>query len=385
MGFLRVVIPSIVASLGIVCGSERTFTNTEGVQIRAEVVEINGDTVVLEMGGRNYPVPISNLSAADQEFLGEWDARHGDGAVPEGNWDGPWPRLISVSPSQEIEILQDGPDTWVYASPHYEFHCNVRLNTSVVRRFALLFEATNQFCRELPLGMVKPFQEKRFRIDLCETEQEYAQMGGPGGTAGVYFGGKDTILVPLSSLGVKKVGSGYSIDHGEENSTLAHEICHQLTDREYYVPGARGWFTEGLAEYIATSGYRSGKFNVDDINALRDYVTAYGENNTGGRALGDEIRVPRFEHWAQQSYESFTEQGNLNYGVAALVMYYFFHMDGAGDARNIKEFLKKLKSGVMPPEAYQALLAGRTFEQLEEDIYQAWRGRGIRLYFGDSE
>ncbi len=366
----------------------RTFTNQAGRKIEAEIVEVSGANVVLKMGGKNYPVPIASLSAADQTYIKEWGEKQsrggGSGAPVEGNWDGDWPRLISASVSQDIEILKEDGDEFVYASDHYEYHCDVKLNTSVVKRFALLFEATNLFMRELPLGMVKPFQEKRFRIELCERMGTYHERGGPQGSAGVYFSGgnkNDVILVPLGSLGVKRVGSSFSVDYKKENKTLSHEICHQLTDREYYAPGARGWFTEGLAEYIGTSGYRSGKFNVDDLSALKAYVTAYGEDGNGGRALGETIRLPNLDDWMQQSYSSFLNNAGLNYGAAALIVYYFFHMDGEKDAARIKAFLKEIKAGTKCPEAYDALLDGRTFEELEEDITKAWRGRGIRFEF----
>ncbi|MEM7602505.1 MAG: hypothetical protein AAF357_13935 [Verrucomicrobiota bacterium] len=195
--------------------------------------------------------------------------------------------------------------------------------------------------------------------------------------------------MPLTSLGVKKVGSNYSVDYDKENSTLSHEIAHQITDYAYYAPGLRGWFTEGLAEYIAMSGYRSGKFNVDDLSKLRETVTAYGENNTGGRALGDELNAPNLEDFFMQSYSSFTSNANFNYGLAALVVYYFFHMDGEKDAARIKALLKATKASFAEAQAtnqrpefsFDPLLDGRTWDEMEEDITKAWRGRRIKINF----
>ncbi len=277
----------------------------------------------------------------------------------------------------------EGESDYVYASEHYEFICDVNLNTSVVKRFSLLFEATNQFCRELPIGMVKPFREARHKIHLFETKDAYFSKGGPPGSAGVYIsrGGEGDILVPLTSLGVKKVGSSYSVDYKEENTTLSHEITHQLTDKEYYRAGSRGWFTEGLSEYIANSGYRSGKFNVDDLQKLKARVTAYGEDGRGGRALGEEITAPDLNAFFTQDYGSFVANAQLNYGLGALVVYYFFHMDGEKDAANIKNYLKGLKEGKKVPEMYEPLLAGRTWDEMEADITKGWRSRGVRINF----
>lgn len=361
----------------------RTFTNNKGVKIQAEIVEINGDKVVLKMRGQNFPVPINSLSDEDQKFINNWKKASTSNGDIKANWDGEWPRLISVSPSQKIDVIEESDEGYVYESAHYRFHSNVKLKTSLIQRFALLFEATNQYMRELPLGMVKPFQEKKFPIYLYETKAQYHEAGGPVGSAGVYISGprKDDILIPLTSLGVIKRKSGFSIDYDKENKTVSHEICHQLTDRAYYATGARGWFSEGLAEYIALSGYRSGKYNVDDKQKLIKYVTAYGENNTGGKALGDEIQMPSFKEWANQPYSSFTANSRENYGIAALVVYYCFHMDGEKDAANVKAFLKALKNGKKGEEALEVLLNGRSYEEFEKQITKAWRSN-IKINWG---
>ena len=43
-------------------------------------------------------------------------------------------------------------------------------------------------------------------------------------------------------------------------------------------------------------------------------------------------------------------------------------MDGNKDATNIKAFLKGLKEGKAAPEMFEPLLAGRTWDQMVEDI-----------------
>src|SRR5690606_2787053 len=275
--------------------AERSWTNSGGKTIEATLIETAGDSAVLQLNGNNFHVLFPSLSLGDQEFIKSWKKGAMADSSKDGkirpNWDTPWPRLVTVDVDQEIEVIKEDDATreYIYASPHYEFICDVKLNTSVVRRFSLLFEATNQVCRELPLGMVKPFREERHKIHLFETREAYISKGGPPDSAGVYIsrGGEGDILIPLTSLGVKKVGSNYSVDYDRENTTLSHEIAHQLTDYEYFAEGSRGWFTEGMAEYIANSGYRSGKFSLEDMQKLIARVTAYGEDDRGGRALGD--------------------------------------------------------------------------------------------------
>lgn len=117
-------------------------------------------------------------------------------------------------------------EEYIYASPHYEFICDGKLNTSVVKRFSLLFEATNQVCRELPLGMIKPLREERHKIHLFETREASTAKGGSPDSAGVCIsrGGEDDILIPLTSLGVKK--SRKQLQHRGHAET--HRPSHRL-------------------------------------------------------------------------------------------------------------------------------------------------------------
>ena len=206
--------------------------------------------------------------------------------------------------------------------------------------------------------------------------------GGIPGSAGVFIsrGGNGVVMAPLTSLGVIKGKGGYRFDYDGSNKTLPHELAHQLTDVEYFTPGARGWFSEGLAEYIAVTPYRSGKFMVkSNLSEIKDYVTAYGEKGRGGRALGERFDAPDLREYMLQPYESFTQNGNFNYGLGLLLTYYFFHMED--DRSNIIAFLKALKEGKRGQEAVDALLNGRSYDQLEQDVSKAWRSRGVRISF----
>jgi len=198
----------------------------------------------------------------------------------------------------------------------------------------------------------------------------------------VYKGGSGEILVPLSSLGVKKVGSRYSFDYKSSNKTLPHEITHQLTNSEYFRAGARGWFSEGLAEYIAVTDYRAGKFMVNGNKTdIIDYVTGVSKKGGRGRRLGNEISMPDLKEFMLMSYSDFTAKGNFNYGVGALLTYYFLHLDGDGERKNLNNFLMALNEGEQGEEALEKLLAGRTFDELEKEISKAWKSKRIKITF----
>ena len=232
--------------------------------------------------------------------------------------------------------------------------------------------------------MIKPHlaNNKKLRILLTETLAGYHRLGGPPGSAGVYMPRNDTIIVPLTSLGVRKVGSGYMVDHDKTNKTLAHELTHQLTDRPYYSHGALGWFSEGLAEYVAVTSYRSGKYNLkNQTSHVKAYATARGKRDTGGRGIGEDITMPPLKTFMTLSYRDFTANGNKNYALGLMILHHFIHWDGDKDRACLNAFLDALRKRQSTEKAFTALLDGRTFQQLEEDITKAWRSRGVKISF----
>jgi len=393
----------------------RSFTDTKGRVIQAKILDFNGGHVLLklEKNDKTYEVSIDNLSEADRAFIAQWvnkkqaaqevqeDHNHAHSQAGDNghtsalmkqynlkeNFDSEWPKLVSTDIGIDIGVVSESEEAkeFVYHSPNYEFVCDVELTKNVVKKFAVMFEATRDFCRLLPVSMMKahvPGGEYRHKILLFENRETYLQKGGVPGSAGVFItrGGNGVVMVPLTSLGVIKGKAGYRYDYDKSNKTLMHEVVHQLTDVEYFLSGARGWFSEGLAEYIAITPYRSGKYMVrSNLSEIRDYVTAYGEKGRGGRALTDEIKAPSLESFMLQSYENFTRNGNFNYGLGLLLTYYFFHMED--DRSNINAFLAALKDGHIGQGAVDKLLGGRSYEELEQQIAKAWKSRGIRISF----
>ena len=154
----------------------------------------------------------------------------------------------------------------------------------------------------------------------------------------------------------------------------------------YYAPGARGWFSEGLAEYVAVTPYRSGIFMVSKTErAAKDYATEYGREGNGGRALGDEINAPELKSYMMQPYASFTGNANFNYGLGLLITTYFFEMEGNGDRVAITAFLKALRDGKEGEEALESLQQGRSFDELAEDISKGWKSKGVKINFAPSD
>jgi SLA1 homology domain 1, SHD1 len=365
----------------------RSWTDVQDRKIEASMVRVEDQTVILKLkDGREVPYPLAKLSAADGKYV---DANRTPPPAAEGkvlNFDAPWPETIKFSEDPEINTVEENADKkrFVYESANYRYVCDVRLAKSVVKGFAVMFEATHLYCRTVPLtfnGGIKT--DGKYQILLFEKSEDYTKAGGPAGTAGVFIGGKDAVLVPLTSLGVKPVGSSYMLDRDKSSNTIPHELTHQLSPHEYFAEGAVGWFSEGFAEYIANTPYRAGTFNVrGNQKDIIEYVTGYGTKDKGGRALGTKIQMPPLKNFMLQNYSSFQEQPQIGYGCGLLLTNYFLHMDGDGDGKRIKAFLKALRDGKKGEEALKVLLDGRTFEKLQEDFTKAWSRKGVDFTFG---
>ena len=276
---------------------------------------------------------------------------------------------------------------FVYESANYRFVCDVRLSQSVVKGFAVMFEATYLYCRALPLAISGGARKDgKYQILLFETKEGYVKAGGPPSSAGVFMSGKNIVMVPLTSLGVRPMGSGYILDRDKANGTLVHELTHQLTPEPYFEDGALGWFSEGIAEYTTATPYRAGLFkvksNFDDIVA---YATGYGKDDTQGRALGGKIKAPALKDFFSMSYREFAGmEGNFNYGFGLMLTTYFLHLDGEGDGARLKNFLMALREGKAGEEALEVLLDGRSYKEMEEAISKAWKKKRVEIEFASS-
>lgn len=382
----------------------RTWSDRQGRKIEGKLVASDDREIVLRLkSGKNVKIPIDRLSEADQEFLENGGGPEEEDEVEENedtaeekhpgpleNFDAPWPDSVHFKEDPEVQVVEEDQvaSRFVYESSNYRFICDVRLSKQVVKGFAVMFEATHDYCRALPLALSGGIRKDgKYNILLFEAKESYIKAGGPPDSAGVFISGRNEVLVPLVSLGVRKVGSGYMLDRDKSNGTLIHEITHQLTPGPYYEEGAMGWFSEGIAEYTTATPYRNGKFkvksNFDDIVA---YATAFGEEDTHGRGLGTKIKAPALKEFLLMDYDDFTgDNANFNYGFGLLLTTYFLHLDRDGDAARQKSFLKALRAGDKGQAALDTLMDGRSFEEMEVQISKAWKRKGVEIEFGAEE
>ena len=359
-----------------------TWTDVQGRSFEARLHEVKDGQAIFSLpGGRRFATPLDHLAADSRARVRLAPAT--SGAPP--NFRRPWPREVRQRGASDVRVIAEDARAgrFEYESPNYRYLCDSRLSDAVLRNFSVMFETTLAYCRELPLGLAPPPPEGKWLILLFTDYRSYVRAGGMPGSAGLYDGRRQLVMVPLESLGVRPIAGGFTIDHAQENTILIHELTHQLTPAAYFREGARGWFSEGLAEYVANSPYSWGYFQSDPHGrAAKAFVTGFGLKAKGGRNLGTTFAAPSLERFLTMSYAEFVgPQAMLHYGFGYLLTHYFFHMDGRGDAAAITTFLEALRAGKPRETALEALLAGRTFPELERQVAAAWKAKGVTIEF----
>ena len=385
--------------------ASRTWTSSDGRKIEAVFVALQGDAVKIRMAnGSTFDVPLSRLSAEDQAFVKTQTATPTTAAPAAAPGAAPtaaagaastaalkeWPRTISLADKPEIIVVREDEEKkeFVYRSPHYEFVCDSKLGANVVREFGRMFEATYELNCQLPLDL-KPKPERLreiFQARLFTNKSDYMEAGALEGSAGVYMSGKKALMVPLSSLGVRMVGSRVSLESNssESNGTLIHEITHQMMN--HWLRVLPTWYVEGSAEYVEMLDYNSnGRFSLIGLNRQ---LKAYGASMSRGSKEFQMIDLEELMTIDPRTWASALAKDGMalsNYGSAGVLTYYFYHLDGEGDAKNITAYLRAVENLKSEEEGENAikqhLLRERSYAQLAEDVKKALRKEGLDITF----
>lgn len=276
-----------------------------------------------------------------------------------------WPRSVRVAPGFEVKAVKEDPSTgtYIYQTPHFEYHADVKLGISLVRDFSNIFEATLLVVKNNPLGLNPRMKEPRYQVRLFKTREEYLKAGGVTGSAGIYTSAQRQILVPLESLNVTLQGNRATRGKGrKDNGTLVHEITHQVMHN--WLRWLPTWCVEGSAEFFEMQPYRNGIFNCSQVSP-KDYA----------RGLKSFVPLKKLFAINPREWSDAVKNGTAhnNYLSAGLTCYYFVHLDGQGDGARFKQYLKIIAETGNQVQAMDALLDGRTVEQVEAELKKAFK------------
>lgn len=371
----------------------RFWTNSESKRVEAAFISGTGGVVNLKMrDGTVAAVPLDKLSQADQLWVKQHEvtaaSRPALGSSASAAKD--WPKSTGLEEAPKaIVVMEDAAaKNYVYRTSNFEFRCDSRLGADVVREFGRIFEGTLEVNKQLPL-LLKPKPEEGrelFVAQLFTNQDDYFKAGAIPGSAGVYMGGKQSIFVPIQSLGVKIVGKRVALEPQADNTTLIHEITHQMMN--HWLGRLPTWYVEGSAEYVAAQKYRMGHFSLTNPGGnVRKYLNDH-------KGVWDKKFTMWHVHHLMQ-IDSNAWAGALgsgptiamrNYASATILAYYFYHVDGKGDAANIIAWLRAIESGTPHMEAAaKHLIRGRKLSDIEKEIARAMQKEGLVIEFtGDA-
>ncbi len=63
---------ALIGSAFLVQGTAREFTSADGRTVNGELVAHSGDQVILQIGAKEFVVPVSGFAEADQEYINGW-------------------------------------------------------------------------------------------------------------------------------------------------------------------------------------------------------------------------------------------------------------------------------------------------------------------------
>lgn len=401
----------------------RDWTLGGAAPVKASLVSYDGSTAVLRLAnGQRTSAGADSLGEADRAYLAGWQESQPI-VLPDS---------VGVDINKiPVEVVREdeAANAYVYRTPHFEFTSEGKLTQNLLRDVARNFEATYELLRALPWG-IQPVPEDgdRFRALLVRTRQRYEEEGGPKNSGGVYFGSRNLFIVPFESIGIEPVGKSFKKSSDYRSDTLVHELTHQMMHA--WLPILPTWVVEGTAEYTNILPLRLGTFRVSAAKSgLRDYIDYLKPR--GG--VPDPYPIDKLlavggREWSEILAADPKESRRL-YFTSYLLVNYFMHLDGKKDGalfvkylrevgkyqqelakyqREVAEFKKlpgvevaadgryRWPNSLTHPkepaflateesraEAEKAtlaiLLAGRTPEQLAEEIQTAYRRLGVKL------
>lgn len=329
--------PAVLMLLGILaCGVSaqernplREWTSSQGKKVQASLTSLEGGKVRLRLeNGRELTVELLQLSEQDQRYLEEMDKV---GRTFEAK---------AMPEETRIELpvaVEGGPRE--FKTEHFVFVSENEVGKSFIAEAAKVFEGTYQAIRMLPLGLnpTPPGGDVVFRTRFMtspsfrEEIANYVPESPNLQVAGIYLPKQKKIWVPYESIGAVEKGGQMTLRRTADTSTLIHEITHQMM-HDWLVLTPM-WFSEGMAEYLASVPYQNGRFEFrNSTRGLKERLESKYKGMPLRMKSPDDLSDPNDEAAWSGSME--------DYLSAMLWVHYFVHLDRGGHGEAVAAYLK---------------------------------------------
>lgn len=376
----------------------RVWTNDSGSTISGNLVEVReGELDLLLSDGRRVTVPRKILSGVDNQYADEWQrrARDGEGPPPEDqfpqpqqipdanavkkvvptNWTAPWPKKSGYEGVIMFKVLQQLEGHNVYESDNFRIESPKPLDRTELDALFIRFESSLATLSTLPfnlrLAMVPP---GRYVIRVYFDDEEWEKNEG----------------VPHEKIGVSGTHFIVRLDRKDPDAPVSIELQKDrpIPDFSYLKPihvvthwvmqfmGKTYWLNEGLAAYMENLPEKDGMFFYEHDVAM------------AARAIPRTIRKSRLnlppleKILRQEGAPAGAEREQLRMKAGALLATVFFiRMDRGGkDMKNLRHYLQQIQREEKG-NPVELLLDGRTWEELEMEMADAWRPHRVILTF----
>ena len=386
----------------------RTWTNQKNKTINASLVQIFEDKekgnpemmVSLKLkGGKKISIPLSDLSEEHQEELIAWRKKNPLGVAPP-TAPYSWPRQYNGSNTTKIEYIKfdQTRQAHLYKTAHFDFYIDQKMSDATITKCVVVFDTIVEAIDALPMEMdtIPKGERPRYQAILVSNRETYMKMGGIPNSGGFFSPSRNLTVIPFSSLGIVKKGNNWVFD-GKQRSfeTLLHELTHHATSHWHGMPP---WFQEGLAEYMSVMPYQSGRFLfTNPQSAVVSSIRKYKKYQIGDAILpGGEFKMLHVKKLMATSRTTWNagmsdHVGSLrNYTSSMVLACYLMHEDGSGDGAHFIDWMHAWRTAQITKQTDQLypliekhLLRGRSYDELEKDIQEKMRKRGLRLNFSN--
>lgn len=257
---------------------------------------------------------------------------------------------------------------------------NQTIPASSYAKFLQKLEFVHNLLQQSPVNLVlakEEFYQTIVPIYLFSYTEDYIAAGGMKGRPGV------AVSAGVAGGHVLMDGQGVR-DIDAVLNTAIHEMVHVIEPAGL----ASSSLAEGYAQYYESYAKSAldGKFEHEEWEKNRI------EANGGSPCLnpsslerdntirnGGDLRRFIFETGGE-GFGGSEQCVCMNYARARMIFTYFLHMDGDGDGRHFKEFLKIMQERGDPGLAEKRLLFGRTWEEVYTSYHEAWHLKHVKTF-----
>ena len=296
-----------------------------------------------------------------------------------------WPTILKGRNMSKVVEVSTNDGSQIYRGKFFQFISDSEIKTNDMRRFAATAESVHYALKKLPLNLVHP---PRFDLDRdTHSIYIYADIAAYDKAVGVkhsagYYSKFHRSVYLRKDLFITATKPNYKL--------LVHELTH--LNMHGIIRYSNAWFSEGNAEYMASSFFNNSSYNFSTMTAnIRKRALSFLPPNEKKTKKKDEsILLPNLKalitlddpHWIKHNNKLAPENRYRPYLAALITVHYFYHIAPNGREK-INRYISDLTSGnkKLRATAQQRLFQDINLSELETKLTTYWKKKGLRISF----